>query len=528
MVFNYFRNMAQDRKARAARTRKFLPILELLEDRTVPSANKPLGDIFYIEMENHNLTQPSGLGGSPEQLLGNPAAPYLNSLMTPGAKNAKDTSFASNYYNVEFNNPSVSIHPSEPNYVWQEAGLAGPLNDADPYPNNIVNAPNLSALLQSAGIPWKSYQEDIDLVPANGSVNQPGPDSLTSTVAPQSQWTVPLTRFSGTSAAYTNPYNGSNQYNFAPKHDGQLFFQATNGGNDPTPSNPKAQYYAPLQQLQTDLDNNTVSKYNLITPDQYNDMHSSLDNGFTYQGTHYSGDQASIAEDDNFLSVIVPKIMASKAYKKDGAIVIWFDETEGGDTTQYTLAEIVISRLAKGNAYDSTLTYTHSSDLKSMEELFGVYAQGGGFLGDANTPGTNDLSDLFKPGALQSATPKGKDQNGPKVNSSFGLADSGLSGLVATLSEINSANILDIKLSATVGNDSSHSSNVSLPGTYAIAVTPAQVFQNDSTTHTGNSDGNTPREDSTTHRQDLTFQLTGSTKPVHQDPDDLAFGDMFN
>src|SRR5205814_601763 len=54
--------------------------------------------------------------------------------------------------------------------------------------------------------------------------------------------------------------------------------------------------------------------------------------------------------------------------------------------------------------YDSTLTYTHSSDLKSMEELFGVSAPGGGFLGAANTPGTNDLSDLFKPGALTPAT----------------------------------------------------------------------------------------------------------------------------
>ena len=91
-------------------------------------------------------------------------------------------------------------------------------------------------------------------------------------------------------------------------------------------------------------------------------------------------------------------IMASQAYKNNGAIVIWYDETENGNTTQFTVPEIVISPLAKGNAYNSTLAYTHSSDLKSMQELFGVSAPGGGFLGDANTPGTNDLSDLFKPG----------------------------------------------------------------------------------------------------------------------------------
>ncbi len=154
-----------------------------------------------------------------------------------------------------------------------------------------------------------------------------------------------------------------------------------------------------MQQLQTDLNNNTVARYNLITPDQYNDMHTALTNGFTYNGTHYTGDQAAIAQGDNFLSMIIPQIMASQAYKNNGAIVIWFDETEGGDSSQFTLPEIVISPLAKGNAYQSTLDYTHSSDLKTMEELFGVYAPGGGFLGDANTPGTNDLSDLFVAGA---------------------------------------------------------------------------------------------------------------------------------
>jgi hypothetical protein len=482
MVLSYFRNLAQDSKAWAARRRRFFPNLELLEERALLSANKTLGDIFYIEMENHNLTQPSGLG-SPAQLLGNPAAPYLNSLMTPGNKNAKDTSFASNYYNVEFNNPTVSIHPSEPNYVWQEAGLAGPLNDADPYantPNNIVNAPNLSALLQAAGIPWKSYQEDIDLIPASGSVNLPDPNSLTSTVAPQSQWTVPLSRFSGTSAAYVNPYNGSNQYNFAPKHDGQLFFEATNGGNNPTPSNPEALYYAPLQQLQTDLNNNTVDRYNLITPDQYNDMHSSLDNGFTYKGTFYTGDQASIAEGDNFLSIIVPQIMASKAYKKDGAIVIWFDETEGGNTTDYTLPLIVISRLAKGNAYDSTLTYTHSSDLRSLQELFGVNAPGGGFLGDANTPGTNDLADLFKSGALTPST-KGKVQ----------IGDPGLSSLIVTLRGINSVNNQATSVATATSYHSSHAFNGLLPVTFSMTITPAQGLQSDFTMPAGTIDHNT-------------------------------------
>src|ERR1700723_3589745 len=88
-----------------------------------------IGDVFYIALENHNFTQPSNVpAGTPQQLFGNAAAPYLNSLVTKGNPNAANVSFAGNYQNV-----SPNLHPSEPNYVYQEAGVHGPLNDADPY-----------------------------------------------------------------------------------------------------------------------------------------------------------------------------------------------------------------------------------------------------------------------------------------------------------------------------------------------------------------------------------------------------------
>jgi len=56
-------------------------------------------------------------------------------------------------------------------------------------------------------------------------------------------------------------------------------------------------------------------------------MRSSLTGGFTYNGVNYMGDQASIAQGDNFLSIIVPEIEASQAYKNNGVIVLWWDET---------------------------------------------------------------------------------------------------------------------------------------------------------------------------------------------------------
>jgi len=131
----------------------------------------------------------------------------------------------------------------------------------------------------------------------------PARNSLTNAVALSSSRTVPL-RASVDVANLHQSYNGSHQYNYAAKHDGQLFFSATNGGTTTTgdfsTSNPEAKYYAPLEQLSTDLTNNTVGRYNFITPDQYNDMHTALSGGFTYNGIHYTGDSAQIAQGDNF------------------------------------------------------------------------------------------------------------------------------------------------------------------------------------------------------------------------------------
>ena len=390
------------------------------------ATSSQVGDVFYIALENHNFTQPNGnvdpTSTTIEQIKGNPAAPFINSLITPGNPNAANVSYSAAYHNVlstpSGNNPS--IHPSEPNYVWEEGGSNfGITNDNDPYAATggtaalVGNNPSLSGLLSAKGIAWKSYQEDADLTPASGTVNHPGANSLTSTVAPTNQWTVPLSSFSGTSSSYTNPYNGSNQYNFAVKHDGQLFYADANGNGDMTTANPMVSHYAPLQQLTTDLANNTVGRYNWITPDQYNDMHSALATSFTYNGVTYAAgtDAEQIALGDNFLSKIVPEIEASSAFKNNGAIVIWNDETEEQNSTDetendysHTMTEIVISPLAKGNAYASTVNLTHSSDLKTLQELYGVLGPTTQFLGDANSPGTNDLSDLFVPGAITTTT----------------------------------------------------------------------------------------------------------------------------
>jgi hypothetical protein len=377
--------------------------------------SREIKHVFVIAMENHNWTQPATVSGAIEPIFGNPNAPFINSLVNGTAQAfinghlvsiSKQVAYAAAYHNVlatpNGNNPH--IHPSEPNYLWAEAGTNfGVFSDADPYTGgtNQNTDQHLTGLLQKAGKTWKSYQEDTDL-----QTNAAG--QLINIPRAPTQWTVPLTSFSGTfgPSPFLNESNDTLQYNYAPKHNPQVFFSDTNGGNNATPSNPLSHHYAPLQALASDLAANRIADYVWITPNQYNDQHTSLHNGFA----GLTGDAANIAQGDNALSRLVPLIMSSKAYREGGVIVLWWDESEqdgvsgdNPDDFNHTLGEIVISPLAHANVsglpYASPLDFTHSSDLRTWQEVFQVRASGSSpFLGDAAN--VNDLSDLFEPGVI--------------------------------------------------------------------------------------------------------------------------------
>src|SRR6202035_4210927 len=177
--------------------------------------------VFVVAMENHNWTQPANqFTGNIQQIFQNPNAPFINSLVNGTAfalvndsvvHISEQVAYATAYHNVlatpSGNNPH--IHPSEPNYLWAEAGTNfGVLNDNDPFstngPTNQNTTQHLSALLTQAGKTWRSYQEDIDLMTVAGQlINVP---------LPRDQWTVPLKSFSGNFGGGTvNQFDGSTQ-----------------------------------------------------------------------------------------------------------------------------------------------------------------------------------------------------------------------------------------------------------------------------------------------------------------------------
>jgi hypothetical protein len=388
--------------------------------------------VFVIAMENHNWTQPANqFTGGIQQIFQNPAAPFINSLVNGTATAvingrqvniSQQTAYATNYRNVlaTAGGANPHIHPSEPNYIWAEAGTNfGVFNDNDPFApasgtgqiSNQDNQLHLTRLFDQCGVSWKSYQEDIDLV-SDGT-------SFDNVVRPRDQWTVPLKSLSGNFVNGVNQFNGSTQFNYAAKHNPQVYFTDSNGGNDLSPANPLRLQYAPLQQLFIDLANNSVAQYNFITPNQFNDQHTTLAAGFK----GLTGDPAKILQGDFFLQQVIPVIMASKSYQDHGAIIIWWDESEAdgvpGDTADdltHTIGEIVISPDAHpnvgGSPFASDVFLTHSSDLRTLQEIFHVTNPF--FLGDAIHG--NDLSSLFAEGAI----PQRGGKDGDRGNGTCG------------------------------------------------------------------------------------------------------------
>src|SRR5689334_24891161 len=96
--------------------------------------------VFIILMENHNWSQ----------IKGSSSAPYINNTLLTMS------SYATQYFNPP------GIHPSLPNYLWLEAGSNfGIADDNDPAIKHQSTTLHLATQLQTAGISWKTYQEDI-------------------------------------------------------------------------------------------------------------------------------------------------------------------------------------------------------------------------------------------------------------------------------------------------------------------------------------------------------------------------------
>ena len=289
---------------------------------TTTTTSPPAGRIqtvFLILMENNDWSS----------IKGSASAPYINNTLLPAAAHAEQ------YYNPPNN------HPSLPNYLWLEAGTNfGILNDNDPSANSQSTTSHLVDLLETAGISWKTYQEDT----GSGA-------------------------YAGSDCPFTNEGNF-----YDVNHNPFVYFNdITQNLNSQAPR--CLQHVRPYSEFPTDLASNTVPRYSFITPDLCHDMHNSC-----------SPLNDPVRQGDTWLSTEVPKILASPAYLNNGALFILWDEGGSGDGP---IGMIVLSPKGKGGGYQNSIHYTHSSTLRTVQEIFGVTP----LLGDAAN--ATDLSNLF-------------------------------------------------------------------------------------------------------------------------------------
>jgi hypothetical protein len=107
-----------------------------------------------------------------------------------------------------------------------------------------------------------------------------------------------------------------------------------------------------------------------------------------------SGSPSTRLQGDNWLKAEIPKILNSQAYTNGGLILITWDE--GAGTSDGPIGLIALSSRVKGGGYNNNIHYTHSSTLRTVQNIFGVRP----YLAGANF--AESLDDLFKTPQIKS------------------------------------------------------------------------------------------------------------------------------
>jgi phosphatidylinositol-3-phosphatase len=350
---------------------------------TTASALPPVRHVFVIVLENESVGTTFGPGS---------AAPYLaGPLVAAGA-------FVPHYYGIG--------HNSLDNYIAMISGQApNPTTQADcptfadfvatgpttgdgqavgsgcVYPAAVQTLPDQ---LEAVGMTWRGYMESMGADPARESATCGHP--------------------AVGSADNTQVQTATDQY--ATRHDPFVYFHSIIDNAARC-----AAGVVPLTRLAGDLSSYaSTPNLSFITPDLCDDGHdaSCLDGG-----------AGGLPAANAFLSSVVPEIVASQAFQRDGLLAIVFDEAEndssaccgelsgpntglpggngpgGGDTGAVLLSPFI----APGTV--TQVAYNHYSLLRSIEDLLGL-----GHLGYAGQAGLAAFgSDVFTAGTSSTTPP---------------------------------------------------------------------------------------------------------------------------
>jgi len=331
---------------------------------TTAKAKPPaIKHVFVINLENKSYDETWGASAP---------APYLSqTLKAQGV-------FLSDYYaigHVSLDNYIAEISGQGPSKQTQADCIASysefvstgtgalqqALGDGCVYPKTVKT---IADQLTAKKLTWKGYMEDMATPckhPAIGAKD----DSVVATTAG----------------------------GYATRHNPFVYFHSITD----TPA--CAANDVPLTALTTDLGSvKTTANYSMITPNLCNDGHDAK---------CPDGSTGGLTSTNAWLQTWVPKILASPAFKKDGLLMVTFDEAEATGASADASAcctkaappnvpnasllppgpgggkvgAVLVSRFIKPGTTSST-PYNHYAMLASMENIFGLSR-----LGFAGEPG---------------------------------------------------------------------------------------------------------------------------------------------
>jgi phosphatidylinositol-3-phosphatase len=350
-----------------------------------------LDHVFVIMMENHYISQ----------ILGNPNAPYITTYAAtanlatnyfgvghPSLTNYLETVGGSNFGIINDDSPDwhnmtcvsniESGIPANESATTNVCPIAGSGLDAptpavdttnegtpqvpiynDPLSAAQTQAINIADQLVEAEKSWKTYQENL---PPYGADRVDNSDGLVSEVT-QSEPGMPKL--------------------YAVKHNPFVYFANIQQGTNPQLSLKRV---VDFHQLFADLKSGHVPNYSYIVPNQCHDQHG---RGATEVGTGCSVDQNAIAQGDAALSILIPAIKNSPAWKEgNNVIVTVWDENDYSSLPNNVLA-IVDTNYSTGGK-TSNVKYNHFSLLKTIEAGFGLQ-----YINHAADPNVKLMTDLF-------------------------------------------------------------------------------------------------------------------------------------
>jgi hypothetical protein len=317
------------------------------------AALPPVKHLFIVWLENKNYDATFGQDSK---------APYLaHDLTQQGA-------MLTQYYatgHLSLDNYITVVSGQPPNPVTQadceiyqefQPGVLDPegvaLGQGCVYPPTVKT---IADQLEDKGLRWKGYMDDMKTPCRHPALNAQD-DTQSAEVGDQ----------------------------YATRHNPFMYFhsiidRSTCADND-----------VPLDRLPNDLKKvATTANYNFITPDLCNDGHDE---------PCVDDQPGGLVSANAFLKEWVPRITSSPAFKKDGMLVISFDEAEGnpdgsGDASSCCdepigpntpnnggpvpgsgggrVGAVVLSRFIRGGTV-SAVPYNHYSMLRTSEDIFGL------------------------------------------------------------------------------------------------------------------------------------------------------------